>query len=234
MVQERDNDTKNFAIGCIIVFIIEILLVVCLTYKYFDAYENIYCTFESGKYNLKYPINDTTKYIISFNTSIMQSNYVWYINTNGKNSCPDCQYFRNDPYKIDNLTDKDYYNIGYDRGHLVPNADYGYDTYIITNAVPLMPKFNRKIWYESEKYLRDKFHNKLVIKGCDYDYNNFIINSLNHKLYIPSGCYYLVLDSNVLPNYASDINYKLLDHGYLINQDVSEVQHEYPFWANCK
>ena len=234
MYQDRNKDLKNLAIGFIIIFLIEILLIFCLTYKYFDSNKDLYCTFESGEYNLKYPINDTTKYIISFNTSIMQPNYVYYINTNGKNGCPNCQYFRNDPYKIDMLIDKDYYYIGYDRGHLVPNADYGYDTYIITNAVPMFPKFNQKIWYESEKYLRNKFHNKLIIKGCDYGYNNFIINSLNHTLYIPIGCYYLVMDSDILPNYSLDNDYKLLDHGYLKNQDTLEIEHKFPYWANCK
>jgi len=116
-----------------------------------------------------YPTPQNKIYGIEFNTTIMQANYIYYIGTKGSNGCSDCNYFRVDPYGINILRHDTYTNTGYDRGHIVPNADYGYDTYIITNVVPMIPEFNRDEWAASENMLRKQYANKLIYKGCDYD-----------------------------------------------------------------
>jgi endonuclease G len=146
------------------------------------------------------------------------------------NSCTTCNYFRKDPYDINILRHEDYTNTGYDRGHLVPNADYGVDTYIITNAVPMIPKFNRGIWRVSEQAIREKYKGKLIYKGCEYS-NNYIMTSRSNKLYIPAGCFYVVFDSNNI-NQISEL--ELLDYGYLKNDNTLQRNiKKLPDWVDC-
>ena len=53
-----------------------------------------------------------------------------------------------------------YRNSGYDRGHLAPAADFAFsdkemnDTFILTNASPQLPRFNRSIWLRLEEFVR--------------------------------------------------------------------------------
>jgi DNA/RNA endonuclease G (NUC1) len=152
----------------------------------------------------------------------MQANYVRYISTSGGNGCKGCDYFRVDPYGIDTLKDIDYRNTKYDRGHLVPNADYGYDTYIINNAVPMEPNFNQKVWAKLENYIRKEYSGSIIYKGCDYT-DNFILSESGRKLYIPQGCYYVVLD----------LDNKLKDYGYYSNEKDSSQQSLLPSWISC-
>lgn len=55
----------------------------------------------------------------------------------------------------------DYDGYGYDRGHLVPSADYRWSktamsaTYFYSNISPQKPDFNRKCWVNLENFLRD-------------------------------------------------------------------------------
>ncbi|KAL3772035.1 hypothetical protein ACHAWU_008057 [Discostella pseudostelligera] len=53
-----------------------------------------------------------------------------------------------------------YRNSGYDRGHLAPAADFACndkemnDTFVLTNASPQLPRFNRSIWLKLEEFVR--------------------------------------------------------------------------------
>lgn len=182
----------------------------------------------------KYPAINNFTYAIDFNMSIMQCNYVYYISTSGGNMCTKCKYFRKDPYNINILRNDDYNNVGYDRGHIVPNADYGYETYIISNVVPMNNIFNRNIWASSERDIRNKYSGHLVYKGCDYSYDKFIINSLNHKLFIPIGCYYIVFDILLfLPNITTVVTGNVIDYGYYLNNNVSAKEYKLPWWIAC-
>lgn len=179
-----------------------------------------------------YPNSNKNTYYISFNREIMQADYVKYIQPNSTNSCRSCSYFKIDPYDINTLRNDDYTNTGYDRGHLVPNADFGNDTYIISNAVPMNPYFNQRIWSKVEQMIRDNYKNKLVYKGCTYS-NQYITTKNIRKLYIPLGCSYAVFDSNDV-NQTSDLI--LLDFGYLENNnmsDVKKIEKVLPKWTNC-
>lgn len=162
------------------------------------------------------------KYTINFNKTIMQPNYVYYISTEGGHSCEGCK-FREDPYKIDILVSKDYNKSNYDRGHLVPNADFGHDTFVMPNVVPMVPNFNRDAWAMSEEYIRKKYHGQLVYKGCDYSLNKYFISILKKKVYVPNGCYYVVFDHT----------YNLLDYGYFLNQKKSTKMNKLPSWVIC-
>lgn len=54
----------------------------------------------------------------------------------------------------------DYWNSGYDRGHLVPSADMRWNqgalaaTYLYSNISPQLPELNRKAWAELEDWVR--------------------------------------------------------------------------------
>jgi len=152
----------------------------------------------------------------------MQPNYVYYISTKGGYSCKECK-FREDPYKVDIIVPKDYDKSNFDRGHLVPNADFGYATFVMPNVVPMVPNFNRNAWAMSEEYIRDKYHGQLVYKGCDYSFDKYFISILNKKIYIPEGCYYVVFDHT----------YNLLDYGYYLNQKNSTKINKLPNWVIC-
>lgn len=181
----------------------------------------------------KYPESNKFIYAINFNDTLMQANYVYYINPKDGNSCSNCQYFRIDPYGINILKHEDYTNTSFSRGHLVPNADYGYDTYIISNVVPMTYEFNQEIWNEVERYLRDKYKELLIYKGCEYSFDNYINSNLNNTLYIPLGCYYVVFDINILPEIYEDIKGNVLDYGYYKHSKLQK-NNTLPWWIICE
>ena len=189
----------------------------------------IFCDILKNLNTKPYPSSINKKYNIAFNTTIMQADYVVYIQPTISNRCDTCNYFKNDPYGINTLKTADYKYTGYDRGHLVPNADYGSDTYIITNAVPMMPNFNRGSWKKSESDIRNKYKNKLIYKGCDYSHK-YIKTINDRKLYIPVGCYYIVFDSNDI---TQTKQLKILDYGYLKNKDLFNLDKKLPSWIKC-
>jgi DNA/RNA endonuclease G (NUC1) len=180
-----------------------------------------------------YPNGLDRAYYIAFNQTTMQPIFVKYIQPYFTNSCTTCKHFKNDPYGIDQLSHEDYPETGYDRGHLVPSADYGADTYIITNAVPMLPRFNRGIWRLSEEMIRDKYKGRLIYKGCEY-MGKTIVTGKNNLLYIPSGCTYVVFDSNDVDQISG---LELLDYGYLKNnnrvQELSSTIKKLPDWVEC-
>ena len=59
-------------------------------------------------------------------------------------------------------TTSDYTNSGYDRGHMAPDAAFDWSqesleaTYSLANIIPQIPKVNRDMWVDVEKYARDK------------------------------------------------------------------------------
>lgn len=232
-----NNKYCLISIGIIILFMM--IIVITLIIYNISANNNSnnnngnLCTIiNPSNIELDYPYkSNNIEYKINFNKTIMQANYVYYISTKGGNNCSK-KNFQNDPYSIDIITTNDFTNSGFDRGHLVPNADYGCNTYIISNAVPMNPGFNRGIWAKSEKYIRDNYAGKLIYKGCDYS-DLYIISNLGKKLYIPIGCYYIVFDVSELP-YSSKLIFKnVLDYGYYLNENRSKKEKRLPYWIHC-
>lgn len=174
-----------------------------------------------------FPPSGPLLYLVNFNTDIMQANYVSYISTSGGNGGT-AKTFRNDPYGMDVLISADYTNSGYDRGHLVPNADYGDATYYMPNVVPMTPSFNRGTWLQAEQMIRSEYAGKLVVKGCKYS-GNFIYSQLGKHLYIPQGCYYIVFDSSDIDMRSGEI----LDYGYYEMLDGSQKEKRLPSWIRC-
>ena len=60
------------------------------------------------------------------------------------------------------ITNTDYINSGYDRGHLAPDAGFDWSqesldaVYTFANIIPQAPQTNRNTWAQLEKYARDK------------------------------------------------------------------------------
>ena len=241
----------------ITVFILTIIYTSALTYLYFTrenqditnnntliqinengGIKGLFCTISKfGKNTYKYPSQDKFLYAINYNATISQANYVYYISTSGGNGCKgstdkDKKNWLNDPHGINKLTTNDYINTNYDRGHLVPNADYGCDTYYITNAVPMNAGFNRGVWNQLEQSIRTHHAGKLVYKGCDYT-NYYITSDFDNKMYIPLGCYYMIFDSSTLTDINKETVGNVLDYGYYLNEKGSTKEFKYPSWAKC-
>ena len=143
-----------------------------------------------------------TYFTICFDYAIKQPTYVVYkqkvLGGCDKVSVAFFKFEQNPPnsYKHD-----DYKAITdiYDRGHLVPNADYGCSTYITGNIVPHTIRFNRGKWSILEKHIRDNYNNMTILKGCKYE------GRIYKSFSIPEGCYWIVLDNNN----------NLIDNGYI-------------------
>ncbi len=83
--------------------------------------------------------------------------------------------FRPDPaVHTESATPRDYNASGYDKGHLCPAADMGFDaaaideTFFMSNMSPQVPAFNMGIWRELEELTRDwarRFNNLYVVTG---------------------------------------------------------------------
>lgn len=172
-------------------------------------------------------------YYVNFNTSINQANFVYYISTKGQ-SCSSSN-IKIDPYGEDSLRSGDYTNSGYDKGHLVPSADLGCDTNYMSNMVPMAPNLNRKMWSGSEAEIRYGYTGYLVYKGCEYDGNFFMGAQTNNKVYIPTGCYYMVL--NLTPSVPEENLYfeglEILDYGYYANTNNTVRERRLPDWVTC-
>ena len=61
---------------------------------------------------------------------------------------------------------EDYWETGYDRGHLAPSADFRWsqialsESYFYSNMSPQLPEFNREIWADIESFVRQKITEK--------------------------------------------------------------------------
>ena len=105
-----------------------------------------------------------TYYTLSYNEKYEQANWVYYslsdsMVTNGGEK-------RSNSFKMDRLISSgsakssDYTKSGYDRGHLCPAADMGFnsvamsESFLMSNISPQIPDFNRGIWKELESTVR--------------------------------------------------------------------------------
>lgn len=88
--------------------------------------------------------------------------------------------FRSDPRlsETESAICEDYKHSGFDRGHMVPNADMRrseaamINTYMFTNMCPQFPRFNQDIWAWLEGFVRDWAEEKgaiYIITGAVFD-----------------------------------------------------------------
>lgn len=105
-----------------------------------------------------------TYYTLSYNETYEQANWVYYSLTDSMilNSGEE----RGNNFKMDKLVvtisakSSDYTKSGYDRGHLCPAGDMGFnrvameESFFMSNISPQVPDFNRGIWKELESTVR--------------------------------------------------------------------------------
>lgn len=130
---------------------------------------------------LPVPSGDLVKhsyYALSYNEKCEQANWVYYelsdsmvLNGGEKRS----NKFRIDKRIVSgSAKSSDYTKSGYDRGHLCPAADMGFnpvameESFLMSNISPQAPDFNRGIWKELESTVRDwarQEHRIIVVTG---------------------------------------------------------------------
>ena len=105
-----------------------------------------------------------TYYTLSYNEKYEQANWVYYSLTDSMVSHGGEE--RSNSFKMDKLISSgsakssDYTKSGYDRGHLCPAADMGFnpvamnESFLMSNISPQTPDFNRGIWKELETTVR--------------------------------------------------------------------------------
>lgn len=116
-------------------------------------------------YILGHQVVDHEYYVLSFNDEWKIPDWVAYtidlyeLNTQGTSRTED---FRPDPDIINGSAQlSDYRNSGYDRGHLFPSAsanssvDKNSSTFLMSNMVPQIHRFNAGLWLKAEDAERD-------------------------------------------------------------------------------
>lgn len=130
---------------------------------------------------------------------------------------------------------EDYWNSGYDRGHLAPSADFRWsrkaisESYFYSNMSPQRPELNRESWAELENWLRAYVfattEQLLVVTGPVL--NPDLPKMGKNQLSIPKYFYKVVLDLQgeeqraigfVLPNEASNLPFQ----SYAVSVDSVE------------
>jgi endonuclease G len=132
---------------------------------------------------------------------------------------------RSNKFRVDKMVptesakSADYTKSGYDRGHLCPAADMGFnpvameESFLMSNISPQAPDFNRGIWKELETTVREwakKEHRLIVVTGPVFKDNKGTIGQEN--ILVPGYFYKVVYDLTgqprmiafVLPNAKSD------------------------------
>lgn len=158
-------------------------------------------------------------YLVNFNVTTSQPNYVGYNNTRIA-LFHDCA-----PYKFPDvgyITYDTYINSGYEPAPLVPPQDYGNFSCSLLNMVPLNTAFMLGAWKKSVDYIRNTFPGAMVYKGCDYDYRLYKTSSTDVPLYLALGCYFVVLQEG-----------ELVYYGYLQNSPRSTIEKRLPWWISC-
>lgn len=175
---------------------------------------------------LPIPANDLvrhTYYTLSYNETYEQANWVYYTLTDSMvlNSGEE----RSNSFKMDKLVasgsakSSDYTKSGYDRGHLCPAADMGFnpvameESFLMSNISPQAPDFNRGIWKELETTVRKwavKEHRLYIVSGPVFKNNKGSIGK--DEVTVPGYFFKVIYDPTddpkliafVFPNEKSD------------------------------
>lgn len=116
---------------------------------------------------LPVPASDLVRhayYTLSYNEKYEQANWVYYVLTDSMVLKGGEE--RSNKFRIDKMVatgsakSSDYTKSGYDRGHLCPAADMGFnpvaneESFLMSNISPQTPDFNRGVWKELETAVR--------------------------------------------------------------------------------
>jgi len=166
--------------------------------------------------------------ILSYNEEHEQANWVLHMitkdvlyGTTGRTND-----FRPDPkLSTGSATVEDYWDSGYDRGHLAPSADFRWsrealsESYFYSNMSPQVPAMNRGAWAQLENQVREwaiDAEELIVVTGPILKPNLPKVPQGSYRVSIPEAYYKIVLDINdekskaiafVMPN--KDVPYDL-------------------------
>lgn len=164
-----------------------------------------------------------TYYTLSYNEDYEQANWVYYTLTDSMIINSDEE--RTNRFKEDKMVatrsakPSDYSRSGYDKGHLCPAGDMGFnhiameESFLMSNMSPQAPDFNRGIWKDLETQVRDwaKAEHKLyIVTGPIFKDDKGTIGQ--DKVEVPGYYYKVIYDPTdqpkmiafVLPNEGSD------------------------------
>jgi len=105
-----------------------------------------------------------TAFVLSYNEEHEQADWVTHILTKDilYGSVSRTNDFRPDPLVLSGTADSvDYWESGYDRGHLAPSADFRWsaaalsESYYYSNMSPQVPELNRDTWSKLENQVRE-------------------------------------------------------------------------------
>ncbi|CAN5553617.1 DNA/RNA non-specific endonuclease [soil metagenome] len=104
-------------------------------------------------------------FVVSYNDSKGEPNWVsWRLTKDDLGDAPRRKKFSTDqtlPEGMRRISEKDYTDSGFDRGHQCPHGDrtknqeMSYSTFVMSNIVPQTPALNEKAWNMLEIYCRD-------------------------------------------------------------------------------
>ena len=125
-------------------------------------------------------IYNMQNYIACYNKTIQTSSFVIYkLYQGGGDESRTSLTFKS----YNKLPHFNYTKSGYDRGHLVPAEDFGYDlnkiksTFYYINCIPQTVRLNRGIWKTYEIEIRKKSQKDsllIICGGCDYEKGSLI------------------------------------------------------------
>ena len=124
------------------------------------------------------------QYTLSYNEEHEQAEWVAYELTAAEASMKldRCDCFKSDTsITTKSATLTDYKSSGFDRGHLAPAADNNLSpnankqSFLMSNMSPQFPDFNRGIWADLERWVREKaiFYGKLYVVTGPVFVNNY-------------------------------------------------------------
>lgn len=161
------------------------------------------------------------EFALSYNRDRGTPNWVsWHLSDEWVGSLQRVDTFRPDPqvpsewYRV---LDSDYFGSGFDRGHLVPNADRDKETsrpinqatFLMTNMIPQAPDNNQGPWANMENYLRTLLPaNELYIVAGGAGMggtgsNGFTETITNGKVTVPAWTWKVAL---VIPKGENDLS----------------------------
>ncbi len=145
---------------------------------------------------------------LSYNEEHEQANWVTHVITKDilYGNISRTNDFRLDPMvKTVTADSADYWDSGYDRGHLAPSADFRWskkalsESYYYSNMSPQRPELNRKIWAKLENLVREwvvETDEVVVVTGPVLNKDLPKIPQGSEEVSIPELFYKVIIDNN--------------------------------------
>lgn len=159
---------------------------------------------ESGNHEIIYH----SAFVLNYNEEHEQADWVMHIIPKDviTGTVTRTNDFRIDPSVSTGTADvSDYWNSGYDRGHLAPSADFRWskkalsESYYYSNMSPQKPELNRNSWNNLEIQVREwvvDHGDLLVITGPVLKENLPKIQQGSFRVSIPEAFYKIIVDMN--------------------------------------